>query len=80
MGFMFSNGKLEQQVECPEGTYPPKCFPCLGCEPCNDGTGDFCDTVWSATLEASDVHPLASCAGYQLDNGRLMVGGELCQE
>lgn len=23
--------------------YPPKGYPCLGCEPCNDGSGDYCD-------------------------------------
>jgi hypothetical protein len=58
-------------VGCPQGTYPPNCYPCLGCKPCNDGSGDYCDTVGSA-IAVSNLHPNAHSAGYDLKDGRLV--------
>jgi hypothetical protein len=55
---------------CPSGTYPPNCYPCLGCEPCNDGSEDYCDTVWGS-IASEDVSPCALANGYILVNGRL---------
>ncbi len=58
----------ETTTPCPKGTYPPKCYPCLGCEPCNDGSGQYCETKGTKMT----VNPDALSAGYVLKDGKIV--------
>jgi hypothetical protein len=61
----------ELAVACPAGTYPPKCYPCLGCAPCPGRPTEYCDIVWAAIFNPR-VNPDALAANtYALCNGRL---------
>lgn len=58
-------------VTCPKGTYPPNCYPCLGCKPCPGRPGEYCDIVWNS-IPNLRVNPDAlTIDSYTLCDGRL---------
>lgn len=48
--------------------YPPRGYPCIGCEPCPGRPAEFCSTGI-----AMQVHPEAARAGYQVTAGGRLV-------
>jgi hypothetical protein len=56
---------------CPgPGRYPPDCYPCLGCEPCRDGSGDYCDKTGGA-LRPINFPAGGPPEGWVIKGGRL---------
>ena len=62
--------------------YPPKGYPCLGCEPCPPPAGAFCDIVWNKRsaarsssgggLSENDLSPGLAAKGYIVKDGKIM--------
>lgn len=67
--------------------YPPKGYPCLGCEPCPPPAGAFCDVVWNKRsapgrtssgggLTEKDLSPEMARQGYRVVDGKIVQGGK----
>jgi len=63
--------------------YPPKGYPCLGCEPCPPPAGAFCDIVWNKRnastrtssgggLTEKDLSPEMVRQGYRVVDGKIV--------